>query len=737
MITGAYDVIVVGLGVMGCATTYTLAKRGKRVLAIDKYPLPHQHGSSHGKTRMIREAYSEGQWYVPLVRRSYQLWEELGHEAGGRTFLVKTGGLYIGPSESPSVKGALASAMQYRIPHEVLSAGKLHRRFPAFSPLDDWVGVYELRAGVLHVDGILDAYHALARAKGAEFRFGEEVRAIESASDGVRVTTGRGTAVASQVVVAVGPWAPTVLQDLALPLTIERQVSHWFEPARDEQLFGPDRMPVSVWEYGAGKFFFTLPNVGDGVKVGLHHGGEATTAETIRRVVSPDELAGITDMLRRFLPFAKGHLQVSSTCLNTNTPDGHFIVDRHPGKRGVIVMSPCSGHGFKFAPVLAECVADLVDGKAPAFDLSAFSLSPRRHTGLTIMARAESGTPTLLAIERDRAERLLNGVRLVVLLLLGMSAVVYSSSLSVALDAVNVAVLLPMLAWTLLQYWVYYRRPMLPEWLSLANPIVDITAVTCLLAGYGVAQSASLALKTPMFAAYFIILAALPVASSTRKAGTVATLAVAEYATLVIAFLASGRLGTVLSPVAASTAQAVSPLDEGAKVLLLACAGAVATYATRWQERLSARYSAATRESAQPQSRLAQAQLQALRLQLNPHFLFNTLNTITALVHTDPQAAERMIMGLSELLRISLGSVGEQEVPLSRELEVLEHYLDIQQVRFADRLRVQYDVATGTEGPSCQTSCCSRWWKTRSSTGSRRVPQLDTSPSARAATTVP
>ncbi|MFN8574647.1 MAG: histidine kinase [Gemmatimonadaceae bacterium] len=306
--------------------------------------------------------------------------------------------------------------------------------------------------------------------------------------------------------------------------------------------------------------------------------------------------------------------------------------------------------------------------------------------------------PSLLSIERDRAERLLNGVRLVVLLLLGMAALVYAPSLSIPLDVVNVSVLLPMLAWTMFQQRVYYRRPMLPEWLSLANPIVDITAVTCLLAGYGIAQSASLALKTPMFSGYFIILAALPVASSTRKARTVAALVVVEYATLVVAFLATGRLGIVLSPVAASAAQAVSPLDEGAKVLLLACAGAVATYATRWQERLSARYSQATRESEQLQTRLAQAQLQALRLQLNPHFLFNTLNTITALVHTDPHAAERMIVGLSELLRISLGSVGEQEVPLSRELEVLEHYLEIQQVRFADRLQVQYRVAPGTEG---------------------------------------
>lgn len=304
---------------------------------------------------------------------------------------------------------------------------------------------------------------------------------------------------------------------------------------------------------------------------------------------------------------------------------------------------------------------------------------------------------TLLAIERDRAERFVNVVRLVVLLLLGVSAFIYAPSLTPQLDRVNIAILIPALAWTLVQYRVYYRRPMLPEWLALANPIVDITAVTLLLAGYGIAQSPALALKTPMFAAYFLILAALPVASTTRKAGTVATLAVIEYSLLVVVFVGTGRLDIVLSPVAASAAPAVSPLDEGAKLMLLMCAGAVATYATRWQERLSARYSQATRESEELQARLAQAQLQALRLQLNPHFLFNTLNTITALVHTSPVEAERMVTGLSELLRISLGSVGDQEVLLSRELEVLGYYVDIQRVRFHDRLTVQYDVSPGAE----------------------------------------
>ena len=298
----------------------------------------------------------------------------------------------------------------------------------------------------------------------------------------------------------------------------------------------------------------------------------------------------------------------------------------------------------------------------------------------------------LLATERDRAERLLNAVRLVVLGLLCGAALAYAPSLPRALNVVNAWLLAVMVSWTVGQHRIFYHRDRLPGWLSVANSIVDITAVTAIVAAYGIAYSPGMALKAPIVAAYFVILAALPVASSTRKAAWVSALVVAEYALLMTAFLVSGRLTTVLSPVAASSSGAVSLLDEGAKILLLACAGAVATYAAHWQERLSRRFSQAARESEQLQARLDQARLQALRLQLQPHFLFNTLNTITALVHRDPPSAERMVNGLSELLRFSLGTAGEQEVRLDRELEVLRHYLDIQLVRYSDRLSVRFDI---------------------------------------------
>ena len=301
----------------------------------------------------------------------------------------------------------------------------------------------------------------------------------------------------------------------------------------------------------------------------------------------------------------------------------------------------------------------------------------------------------LLDVQRERAERLLNGVRAGVLGLLAAAALAYAPSLTPALNRVNVLVLAPTLAWTVSQYLIFYRRERLPGWLSIANPVVDISAVSAIILGYALAQSASLALKTPIFLSYFVILAARPIASSTARAALVSGLAVAQYALLVQFFVMSGRIATT-SPLNAPGVSGVSLLDESAKVLLLALAGAVATYATAWHERLAISYFRQARDREQLEARLARAQLQTLKLQLQPHFLFNTLNTITALIGVDPRVAERMVSGLSELLRLSLRNAGEQEVPLSRELELLEHYVEIQQIRFRDRLTVTLEVDPDT-----------------------------------------
>lgn len=298
-----------------------------------------------------------------------------------------------------------------------------------------------------------------------------------------------------------------------------------------------------------------------------------------------------------------------------------------------------------------------------------------------------------LAELRDRAERRLNAVRAGVLALLTTAALAYRPVLTPALRLVNVSLLVPMLAWTLGQYVLWYRRPRLPPWLTIANPVVDVTAVTASIAGYAIANSAALGLRAPMYLAYFVILAARPITSSARRAAIVAALTVLEYGLLLAFVLGTHRVRVAASPIDAVSGLAVAPLDEGAKLLLLAVAAAIATYATTWQERLVRSYFHASRERDHLEVRLAHAELESLKHQLQPHFLFNALNAISALIPSDPRAAQRTVHGLGELLRLSLAQAGEQEVRLERELELLGHYVAIQRLRFQDRLTVRIDAA--------------------------------------------
>jgi len=303
-----------------------------------------------------------------------------------------------------------------------------------------------------------------------------------------------------------------------------------------------------------------------------------------------------------------------------------------------------------------------------------------------------SSENALLATERDHAERRLNGVRAIVLVVLGIAAMAYAPTLSLELNAVNTVVLVPMLIWTALQYVAYYRRPVLPPWLAIVNPVADTLAVTITMGGYGVAASAPLALKSPMVLAYLIILAGRPIASSVRNAAIVAVLVVLSYLSLDLFFFARHAVA-VRDPVTASVGPGISLLDEGTKLVLLAAAGGVAVYATWWHEQLARKYSVESREREVLQTRLAASRLDTLKQQLQPHFLFNALNAMAALVDTDPAAVQRMISGLGKLIRVSLDSTGDQEVSLESELSMLEHYLVIQRIRFEDRLHVDIDVS--------------------------------------------
>lgn len=373
MSTTRHDVIVVGLGAMGSAAAYHLARRGARVLGLDRFAPPHQRGSSHGQTRIIRRAYFEDPVYVPLVDRAYALWDALADEVG-EALLLRTGGLMIGRPDGVLVGGALQSARQHGLAHEVLDADALRSRHPALQPDADMVGVFEPDAGVLFPEACIAAHLALARRRGAELRIDTEVSDWSSDADGVRVRTAVGEHHADQLLIAAGAWLPRLVPALADRFRVERQLLFWFDALGDAAPFAPARCPIHLWEWAPQRFFYGFPELGEGIKLAVHHEGETADPDAPRRAADTTEIAAIRALAERFVPAAAGRLRASASCLYTNSVDGHFRIDRLPDAPRVLVASPCSGHGFKFASAIGEGLASwLLSGQAPdAFASFAF-----------------------------------------------------------------------------------------------------------------------------------------------------------------------------------------------------------------------------------------------------------------------------------------------------------------------------------------------------------------------------
>src|SRR5262245_28109599 len=366
-----FDAIIVGLGAMGSAVASHLARRGGRVLGLDRFAPPHALGSSHGQTRIIREAYFEHPLYVPLVQRAYELWAELERESG-RTLLQHTGGVMIGRPDGVVVNGAKRSAEEHRLRHEQLSAAEVRRRFPALQPLDEMVAVWEPRAGILFPEACVETHLTLARKHGAMLQTDEPVLRWEAAVHGVNVVTNESTYTAAKLLLTAGSWIQSLVPDLNLPFTVERQVLYWFSPKRNSEHFDPARCPIHLWEHQPGHYFYGFPDLGEGVKVAGHHEGETTSPDSINREVVPAETEAMRQIVRKFLPDADGPLRSAVVCMYTNTPDEHFFIDWHPAHPQVLIASPCSGHGFKFSSAIGEVVTELlVQGKS-RFDLSLF-----------------------------------------------------------------------------------------------------------------------------------------------------------------------------------------------------------------------------------------------------------------------------------------------------------------------------------------------------------------------------
>jgi sarcosine oxidase len=368
-----FDAIVVGLGAHGSAALAALARRGQRVLGIDRFERGEGRGSSGGWTRMIRIAHFEHPWLVPMASAAWDRWLALEAETS-TSILTETGGLYGGPPDSPIVRGSIDGAAQFGLAHEVLDSVEIRRRWPIFEPADDTVGVLESRAGALRADRANAGHLAVAERAGATLRFGARLRDWRPASGGgFEIETADGLVVgAEHLVLTTGPWIGEFVPDLRLPLRIEREVPMWFRTTVDPASVRADRMPIWVLA-GDGEVHYGIPHdPALGLKVSIHHWGTFGEPDAIEREVAEADVDRVRAWIRRRMPAADGPLVHAEVCLYTNTPDDTFVVDRHPAAPGVAFASACSGHGFKFAPVIGEILADLVTDGATRWPIEAF-----------------------------------------------------------------------------------------------------------------------------------------------------------------------------------------------------------------------------------------------------------------------------------------------------------------------------------------------------------------------------
>jgi sarcosine oxidase len=371
----SFDVCVVGLGAAGSATAYHLAARGLRVLGLDRWRPGHPFGSSHGDSRIIREIYFEHPLYVPIVRRAYELWRDIEARTG-RTLLREIGGLMIGPPDGDVVTGTIESARAWSMPYDVFSASDLARRYPAFRVSDEDVAVLDRRAGFLAPEDCNNAHLTLAAAAGTTLQFDEPVVSWKADGEGVQITTPRDTYRSARLVLCAGARTRGLLPDLRLPLEVERPTQFWFDLSASDARFAEAGFPIWAYEFTRGQICYGFPRLARGLKAAVMHGGEIlTSADEVRRTTDPAEVEPLRHALARVLPDgASASVLDSTTCLFTNMPDGHFLIDVHPEHPQVLISSPCSGHGFKFASAIGEIHADLVTTGRSRFDLGMFRL---------------------------------------------------------------------------------------------------------------------------------------------------------------------------------------------------------------------------------------------------------------------------------------------------------------------------------------------------------------------------
>jgi sarcosine oxidase len=369
-----YDVIVAGIGGMGSAACYHLAKRGQRVLGLEKFDLGHTMGSSHGLTRIIRIAYFEGEQYVPLLKRAAQLWKETGEEAGTELFYV-TGSLDIAPEGDGFVEASRDSCIRHGLVHEVLDRREITKRYPAFQLTPKHQALWQPDGGFIASERAIYAHAGLAMKHGADLRFNEPILSWKpTVNGGVEVRTARTTYTAGHLVLSSGAWMPELVPALGKVEHIVKQAIGWFGVKNPAQ-FQPDKFPVFILTVEEGNFYGFPLWEHPGFKLGgPHFAREPIDPNNPDRTPSAKQVAAIRDCLKKYIPDAAGDPLTLKGCMYTVTPDEHFVVDRLPDTPQVIALSPCSGHGYKFCSVLGEVAADLVTKGETPFDISALSI---------------------------------------------------------------------------------------------------------------------------------------------------------------------------------------------------------------------------------------------------------------------------------------------------------------------------------------------------------------------------
>ena len=368
-----FDTIVIGVGGMGSAAVYHLARRGERVLGLEQFDIPHEMGSSHGVTRVIRLTYFEHPSYVPLLARAYALWREL-EQAGDEQLLYITGSIDAGAPDSFVVKGSMESCAEHDLAHDVLTSAELTRRFPGFDLPPEMMAVWQPDGGFLLPERCIVHHVLQAQALGGEVRAREPVVEWRAEQGSVTVRTTRATYSADRLVFTAGAWSRSLLPALGVNAVPERQVMGWFQPAQPA-LFALERFPVFNCLVPEGHYYgfpiFGIP----GFKIGkYHHLQQHTEPDTVDRDCHLEDEEALRACTQQYLSGGMGATLALKTCMFTNTPDGHFIMDRHPDHDNVVIGAGFSGHGFKFCSVVGEILADLALDGQTRHDIGMFGL---------------------------------------------------------------------------------------------------------------------------------------------------------------------------------------------------------------------------------------------------------------------------------------------------------------------------------------------------------------------------